>query len=395
MAAWRRGCRRCAEGHGEDVLKVVADGAPFFPSASGLGPTGVGRWTVRAFGELARIAPDWEIVFVDASRTVPDLSQMGSNVGFRLLRVPKTAYSGLKALRLLPPIEWLMGPVDAVVGTGYIPWRSRRAAEIPVIYDLSFFRHPETVSWKNLLYLRLNVPRVLRRAALVITISESIAAEISERFGLDRDRIEIVYPGCDLEVFKPDAAAPEGIRLPERYLLFVGTVEPRKNLMGILEAHDTARARCPDLPPLVVVGGKGWRDSELSVELAKRGDHGQIILLGYVPDEAMPGIYAGAEFLLFPSLYEGFGIPIVEAMAAGCPVITSNLGAMAEAAGGAARLVDPTSTGSIAAAIVELHSDASLRTTLAGEGLTRAQDFSWASTGARLKKALETAVAIS
>lgn len=358
-----------------------------------MGPTGIGRWTIRAFEELARIAPDWEIVFVDAAAAEPDLSRMGPNTAFKLLRVPKTAYSGFKALRLLPPIEWLIGPVDAVVGTGYIPWRSQRAAEVPVIYDLSFFRHPETVSWKNLVYLRMNVPRVVRRASLVITISESVAAEISAAFGIDRDRIEVVFPGCDLDVFTPEATVPNAIRLPQTYLLFVGTIEPRKNLMAILEAHDIARGRCPDLPPLVIVGGKGWRDSRVSDELAKRRRGGEIVLLGYVPDEAMPGIYARAEFLLFPSLYEGFGMPIVEAMAAGCPVVTSDRGAMAEAAGDAAFLVDPASTASIAAAIVELHSDPALRAVLVTEGLSRAQDFTWASTGARLKEALERAAA--
>lgn len=373
-------------------MRVVADGAPFFPSAGGLGPTGVGRWTTHAFEELSRMAPDWEIVFVDASVEKPDLSRMGPNVSFRSLRFPKLLYSGLKILRLLPPIEWVMGSVDATVGTAYLPWRSRRGAEIPVIYDLSFFRYPETVSWKSLLYLRLKVPRVVARASLVVTISESVAVEISERFNISRDRIEVVYPGCDLEAFTPEAVGHAGIDLPDRYLLFVGTVEPRKNLLAILRACDIARQRCPDLPPLLIVGGKGWRDSQLADELEKRKNEGEVILAGYVPDGALPAIYAGADMLVFPSLYEGFGIPIVEAMAAGCPVVTSDRGAMAEIAHGAALLVDPTDDSAIAQAIVSIHTDGSLKSGLVSEGRTRSRDFSWRSTGARLKEALEKAV---
>lgn len=377
-------------------MRILVDATPLFPLSRTVGPTGVGRWTEGAIGAIARLESEWRIDFVIASYSAParDVSWMGPNVGFRRVRFPSRAYRGLRHARLLPPVEWMVGPADVVLGTNYIPLRALRAAEVPVVYDLSFIHHPETVSRRHLHFLRMVLPGVVRRAPAVITISQTIRSEIAAHYQVNEDKIHVVTPGCDLDRFSgnpmPDEVIPD---LPESYFLYVGTFEPRKNLPGLLRAYADLRANRNDVPPLVLAGGVGWRVRELMESLRVATTGGTVITLGYVDDRLVPALYARAHALVFPSFYEGFGLPALEAMASGCPVIGSDRSAIPEVMGDAGLTVDPFDPGSIAAAMEKTLNDEQLRRELAARGRERAAIFTWDRTGRELRDALQSALA--
>jgi len=241
---------------------------------------------------------------------------------------------------------------------------------VVTVHDLAVLRHPETFNQWTRRYSRLCVPRVARAARLVIAVSEHTKRELVELLRTPEEKIRVVLNGVD-EVFGPDGPAESG-----DYVLAVGTLEPRKNLARLAAA--TRRLGVE----LRVVGASGWGRVELGGDGVRR--------LGRVSDEELARLYRGARCLAYPSLYEGFGIPIVEAMASGTPVVTSRGGATEEVAGGAAVLVDPLEPASIAAGIEEA---VARREELVRAGLERARDFSWAETARRTAEVYREAAA--
>jgi alpha-1,3-rhamnosyl/mannosyltransferase len=234
------------------------------------------------------------------------------------------------------------------------PLRSR-APLVATVHDLAVFRHPETFNRWTRTVSPLFVPRVLRAARYVIAVSEFTRRELVELLGVPEEKIRVVPNGVEDE-FGADGEVADG-----DYVLAVGTLEPRKNLARLVEA-----ARRADVE-LRVVGARGWGD----VQFEGNG----VRWLGEVPDGELARLYRGALCLAYPSLYEGFGIPVLEAMACGTPVVTSAGGATEEVAGGAAVLVDPLDPGSIAGGIAEA---VARREELRRDGIERARRFTWA-----------------
>jgi len=223
---------------------------------------------------------------------------------------------------------------------------------VVTVLDLAVLRHPELFNHWNATYSRLAVPRVVRAARRLIAISEFTKAELVELLGVDPLRVEVIG------VPPPEGLSPEGARADGEYVLAVGTLEPRKNLARAAEAAARAGAE------LRVVGARGWGDVEAN----------GVRWLGEVDDAELARLLRGARALVYPSLYEGFGIPILEAMSVGTPVVTSRGGATEEVAGGAAVLVDPLDPGSIAAGLEEADRR---RDELRALGLARAGEFTW------------------
>jgi glycosyltransferase involved in cell wall biosynthesis len=222
---------------------------------------------------------------------------------------------------------------------------------------------------------RLTLPLAVRRAGGFVCDSKATHDDLVERFPRLAGRAAVIPLGVDprfAQAVAGDAPARHGLHRP--YVLAVGTLEPRKNLPRLVHAFAGLRRELREGHTLAVVGMPGWGDAETERLAAA---HREVRLLGYVEDEDLPGLYAGAAAFAFPSLAEGFGLPVIEAMAAGTPVLTSNCSSLVEVADGAARLVDPLDVNSIRAGLEELLSDQALRDELARRGRERAAEFSW------------------
>lgn len=277
---------------------------------------------------------------------------------------------------------------------------SGRFATVATIHDGSVFRRRECFTAADGRYFRRWIRASAYRADRVSTVSEASRSEILALFRLPEGRVRVVYPAVDHAVFHPGidrehvraACASLGIQRP--YVLYLGALEPRKNVARLVEAFARlVRARA-DLPhTLVLAGARAWLFEAIE-EAVRRADlGGRIHLVGYVPAEAKPALYAGADLFAYPSLYEGFGTPPVEAMACGTPTLVGDRPAMPEIAGGAAILVDPESVESIASGLERGLDDQGLREELKRRGLERARSFDWQRTGRGMRELFAEAAA--
>ncbi|HZD09959.1 MAG TPA: glycosyltransferase family 1 protein [Candidatus Binatia bacterium] len=261
------------------------------------------------------------------------------------------------------------------------------------IYDLSFLHFPERFPALQRRYLQSQTRRSCHSAKRIVTISESGREDVHAFFGIPRDRIDVVQPGVDVHFrpYPPEEVADfrERQQLPEQFLLHVGTLQPRKNIPILLEA--LARLNRPRLP-LVLVGGKGWQYEEIFERIGTLGLHKQVRLMGYVPDRELPLWYSAASALVFPSLYEGFGLPIVEAMACGTPVIAANSSSIPEAAGDAALLFEPTEVDVLVNHLLTVLDNRQQAATMRKRGLVHASRFTWDSAGVKMAQAFLSAL---
>jgi alpha-1,3-rhamnosyl/mannosyltransferase len=274
----------------------------------------------------------------------------------------------------LPVLDWLTHGADvfhASVLTRHAPKRQRLTA---TIYDLTCILMPELHPKANLEAER-NFGVTTRRADGLIAISEATRRDAIRVLGFSPEKIHVIYPGVPHAYFAPDAsrvdAARKQYRLGRPYVLFVGTIEPRKNIDLLLDAFESLPTTLREHYELVIAGPPGWASGRTLARLR------HVRYLGYVPEAWMPGLTAGAAIFAYPSLYEGFGFPVAQAMAAGAPVITSNVSSMPEIAGDAALLVDPRSQSELHHALSRLMTSDGLREALVAAGRKRAECFHW------------------
>ncbi len=267
---------------------------------------------------------------------------------------------------------------------------------VVTLHDLIPVKHPELEKRAAHLYWRLHIPWAARKSDFVITISQWAKEEIMAAYGVPEERIGVIMQSFDPAMLLPrDAAQGRALRgkygLSEGYILYVGTIQPRKNLLSLIEAYDLLRREQPELPKLVIVGRKGWLYERLFARISELGLSGDVVFTGFVPDEELPFIYDGAALFAYVSLLEGFGRPPLEAMACGVPVITSDTTAIPEVVGEAGITVPPTDVAAIAAAMKRILSDPVLAAGLREAGRKRAALFSW-ETAARETLAVYTLV---
>jgi glycosyltransferase involved in cell wall biosynthesis len=265
---------------------------------------------------------------------------------------------------------------------------------VVTVHDLVFLRYPERFRRSKRLYLQALTGWSVRRARRVIAVSESTADDIVQLLGLPRRRITVIPNGIDHAALRPlPAAEVAAFRrakgLPERVILYVGTLEPRKNLPALIRAYAAIRAETG--ATLVLAGGKGWFYEEIFRTVRDLGLADVVRFPGYVPDAELPLWYNSAEVFVYPSLYEGFGLPALEALACAVPVIAANTSALPEVVGQAGLLIDPADDAALAAALRAVLTDPALAARLRAAGPPQAARFAWDAAARRTLAVYESA----
>jgi glycosyltransferase involved in cell wall biosynthesis len=351
--------------------------------------TGVGEHIHQVTRALARLGSDEITAFSSSWKDRVPAAVATELPGVRLVdrRVPVTALNLAWHRLRWPPIEALAGgEYDVAHSPHPLLLPSRSAAQVVTIHDLHFLTHPERTTGEIRRDYSALAHAHARRADRIIVVSRFVAGEVQRVLGVAGDRISICPNGGPLWKTPPAALHSHG------YLLFMGTIEPRKNVGGLLKAYARLRARRADAPRLVIAGGAD-RESDAVLALMNQPPlAGHVEYRGYVSPSDREALFKGAQVFVLPSFDEGFGIPALEAMSAGVPVVVSNRGALPEVVGDAGLLVDPDDAESLAAALERMLGDANLRATCAQRGLDRARQFTWTQTARDVRRAYEDAL---
>jgi glycosyltransferase involved in cell wall biosynthesis len=253
---------------------------------------------------------------------------------------------------------------------------------VVTIHDLGYLTYPEAHRLLDRLYLDLSTRYNAHTATHLIADSSATKQDLIERYGTEPDKITVVYPGYDQTTFQPvrDRGAIEAVKarydIAGDYILFIGTLQPRKNLTCLIKAFSNLQSPISNIQ-LVIAGKKGWLYKDIFQQVEKLGLEGRVVFTDYVPDGDLPAILSGARLFVFPSLYEGFGLPVLEAMACGTPVVCSNVSSLPEVAGDAAVLVDPLDVEGLATTMERVLGDEELRAKLIECGFAQARKFPW------------------
>ncbi len=292
--------------------------------------------------------------------------------------------------------EMLHAPPDLLFVPAHVvpPIHPRRT--LVTVHDLGYLYFPEAHPWRQRSYLDVSTRWNARAASHILVDSQATEADLVQHYGVDSQKITVAYPGTD-DSLKPvrDPSTLESTKarygIEGDYLLFLGTLQPRKNLGRLVEAFErfSAKQSSPDVQ-LVLAGKRGWRCQDLLGHIERQGLDRLIRLPGYVAAEDKAALLTGATGFLFPSLYEGFGLPILEAQACGCPVIASTTSSLHEVAGDAALLVDPRDVDAICEAIERLVEDQTLQADLSERGFVNVRRFSWRSCAQTVLDVMET-----
>ncbi len=250
---------------------------------------------------------------------------------------------------------------------------------INTVHDLVFYTYPETMKKSNYRRMTKNVCRSCDMSDIIVAVSQNGKRELMKIMNIPEEKIRVVYNGVDHDRFRPDISEPNLPHMPEDYVLYIGTLEPRKNLKTLLKAFSLTKAS-KDGCKLVIAGSKGWEYEEI-FSMAKSLDI-DVVFTGYVPSEKLPPLYKGAKAFAFPSLYEGFGIPPLEAMACGTPVVSSNSSSLPEVVGDAGLMIsDPYDTEELAHHLDRVIYDSETAKTCRERGFVQSQRFTWKKSG--------------
>jgi glycosyltransferase involved in cell wall biosynthesis len=371
-------------------MRIGLDGLPLTAAK-----TGVGHYTLELARELARLEAGSHFELVYPS-TYPSIEgqPLPSNLKLERVRVGPLGRhwwsTGLP--RYIRSHDFTL-----FHGTNYdIPWW-RRCATVLTIHDLSLLLHPETHPRRSVNRARRRLPTMVRIADAVITPTESVRREVCERFEISSERVFAV-PEAARACFRPlplaaTAEVRPRLRIGDDFLLTVGTLEPRKNLLVLVSAFaEVKRALSQSNLQLVIAGGRGWLSGPLFEAIERSPVRDSIVLTDYLHDDDLQALYSSCRAFIYPSIYEGFGLPPLEAMACGAPVIVSRIPSLLETTGAAAWHFDPQNVGELAEKILALLGDENARLNLSAVGQLRAAEFSWENTARLTWKVYEEAL---
>lgn len=349
--------------------------------------TGIGRYALELARGLAHHAMIEELKLYSAYRWVDDpsaaltanrtIAALRRNLPFKTqaLELYAQLRGALFRMHTRRMRDWILHTPNYVL----MPFDG---PALTTVHDLSWLSYPEAHPIERVRFLDRHLPKTLERANLVLTDSDFIAAEIATRFALPREKIRAIPLGVDA-TYRPrtrEEIAPTLARHQldrDAYLLVVATLEPRKNLARLVRAYAKLDPALKRRHPLVIVGARGWLNQELEETIAPLAADGSVRRLGYVDEADLPFVYAGAHAFAFPSLYEGFGLPVLEAMASGVPVLTSNVSSLPEVAGDAALTIDPLDESKLRDGLRRLIEDSAWRDAVIPRAIARARAYAW------------------
>lgn len=370
------------------TLTIGVDAGPM------VGRGGISRYVgplVRALIASAG-ALDIRLILRRGWQQAPGVEQLELLAPVTRLAMPDRALTGWWNCtgHSLPLPSRLWGRFDCYLSTSLMSPVLSRGAVLSIIYDLIPLRLPAL--FPDHAMFREQICRVCERSSALIAISDCTKRDLIDLMDIEPDRIHVVYPGRiqDIQRPRPDqvAATMEQYAIKEPYILYVGSMGPHKNVATLLRAYEQARRANRLSASLVLAGGTEWGGKTLDLLESLRFKQ-DVIVTGFVPDDELPALYAGADLFVFPSLYEGFGLPVLEAMAYGKATIVSKGGALPEAAGSAGISVDPDDVDAFAEAIVHVLEDTSLRKSMEQASLAQAEKFSWEASATALACLME------
>jgi len=358
--------------------------------------SGVSEYTFHLVNEFLRLDQNNDYrLYYNSGR---DLAYRLPNFAAQNVKVIGTRYPNkifnyvLQKLFHYPQIDKVIGGVD-VFWSPHINFLSlsKSAQKFLTIHDLSFLRYPEFFNQrKNFWHQLINVQKLVANFDHLIAVSGNTKQDIIELLGIAPEKINVIYSGID-SAYRPvdDLEELEAVKLryglPEKFILYLGNVEPRKNLIGLIRAYNDLRRRNPAFSgvKLVIAGATGWKIKDIFKELYASDYQADIKFLGYIDKADKPALYSLCSVFAYPSFYEGFGFPPLEAMACGAPVVTSNVSSLPEIVGSATLIVDPYNTNAITTALEQVLTDDALAERLRRDGLEQVKRFNWANTAQR------------
>jgi len=351
--------------------------------------TGIGWCEAGQTAALARLFPENEYTYTFFSRKNHETKLMQieqfakSGIGTHYANFSGFAYKALSSIIPLSYSSFFGKKYDITHFFNYIIPHGVHGRKVVTVHDMVYKAFPETVRFRTRQMLNTGLKKSMKRADVIVTDSEFSKSEISKYFPEYENKVRVVPCGVDLERFKPceDMAAIANVKsklgIDGDYFLYLGTIEPRKNLERLIIAYHALNSRHGYCPKLVLSGGRGWLYDAIFAKVTELKLTEKVVFTEYVPSEALTALICGAVAFVFPSIYEGFGMPPLEAMACGVPVLTSASASLPEVTGNCAVTVDAFSTESIADGLERLCDDSELRMKLGKLGHERAKSFTW------------------
>ena len=341
---------------------------------------GINWYIQNLLSHLPEVDPHFDYTVFLGERRYPG----GAGLHLRFSRLPtQRPQARIFWEQAIQPWSVRRAGLDLIHGTAFVGPQLSTCPSVITVHDLSFLSYPQSFPALNRAYLRTFTRLSVRRAQRIIAVSESTKRDLMRYYDISGRKVDVVHNVVD-SVFRPLPAADvlEFRRqrdLPDRFILFVGTLEPRKNVTCLIEAYARlSRSR----PPLMLLGGKGWLYDEIFALVERLNLQDEVNFVGYVPAEELPLWYNTASLFVYPSLYEGFGLPPLEAMACGTPVVVSDASSLPEVVGQAGLLAEPTSSEALAEAMAQVLEEPDLQEEMGAAGLARAKGFSWRRTAA-------------